>query len=67
MLNWENFVIQQEKMQKLREDIMSLSSKAEAKLTLMDTKNQSLRENVKFFDKICFIVSTCQTTKGSRG
>ena len=46
MLNWENFVIQQEKMQKLREDIMDLSSGAEAKLNLVDSKNQSLRESV---------------------
>ena len=46
MLNWENFVIQQEKMQKLREDIMDLSSGAEAKLNIVDSKNQSLRESV---------------------
>ena len=33
MLNWENFVIQQEKMQKLREDILVISKQSTSKLT----------------------------------
>ena len=32
MLNWENFIIQQEKMQKLREDILTVSDQSEDKL-----------------------------------
>lgn len=36
MLNWENFVIQQEKMQKIREDIKELLTKIEAKLGVVE-------------------------------
>ena len=36
MLNWENFVIQQEKMQKIREDIKELLAKVEAKLGVVE-------------------------------
>ena len=43
MLNWENFVIQQEKMKRLREDITELLSKAEAKLFVVEVKNQELK------------------------
>ena len=43
MLNWENFVIQQEKMKRLREDITELLSKAEAKLSVVEVKNQELK------------------------
>ena len=46
MLNWENFVIQQEKMQKLREDIMESFEKSESKLKIVDAKNKSLKESI---------------------
>ena len=56
MLNWENFVIQQEKMKRLREDITELLSKAEAKLSVIGMKNQELKQSVQFLNQVCHIV-----------
>ena len=49
MLNWENFVIQQEKMEKLRQDIRYLASQAENKLSSFMTRIRNLKATVRFF------------------
>lgn len=49
MLNWENFIIQQEKMQKLREDIQSLNSQSEVKLSAYQKRIGALQGTVRFF------------------
>ena len=43
MLNWENFVIQQEKMQKLREDIFQIANASESKLRKATMKSLEMK------------------------
>jgi len=57
MLNWENFVIQQEKMEKLRTDIKTLVSQAQAKLNSFEERLRYLRAAVRFFSQTCHLVS----------
>ena len=49
MLNWENFIIQQEKMQKLREDILSISNQSSTKLDLYAERIKKVESTVHFF------------------
>ena len=56
MLNWENFVIQQEKMEKLRIDIRQLHDQTASKLDLFDSRIGNLKATLRFFSQICQIV-----------
>ena len=58
MLNWENFIIQQEKMQKLREDILSLQVQSNGKLSAYQERISKVESTVKFFAQTCQLVSS---------
>ena len=49
MLNWENFIIQQEKMQKLREEILTLSNQSDMKLSSYRERIGKIESTVKYF------------------
>ena len=53
MLNWENFIIQQEKMQKLREDILTVSDQSEDKLKQYKERVNNMQATVRFFSQTC--------------
>lgn len=67
MLNWENYVIQQEKMQKLREEISTLLLQSKIKLTSYHDRIGNLRSAVRFFTQTCKIVSSAFLQVGSAG
>jgi hypothetical protein len=56
MLKWENFVIQHEKMKKLREDIQELFKIQNSKITEIQSRQKHLREVIGFFGHICHIL-----------
>lgn len=60
MLKWENFVIQHEKMQKLREDIQDSFKSIEIKLESIKEKLVEIKELQEFFNKITSIVEKYQ-------
>lgn len=49
MLKWENFVIQHEKMQKLREDIQESLKQQNNKIADVISKDKELKELIIFF------------------
>ena len=59
MLKWENFVIQHEKMQKLREDIAEGFKTGQNKLSVMSNKHRQLKEKFTFFSKVLHIIDLC--------
>lgn len=61
MLNWENFVIQQEKMQKLRDEIIRLTDQSVAKLDIYRARIESLKQTVIYFSKTCEIVGAANS------
>ena len=58
MLNWENFVIQQEKMEKLRFEIRQLHTQSGSKLTHFEERISNLRATLRFFQHTCELVSS---------
>jgi hypothetical protein len=56
MLKWENFVIQHEKMKKLREDIQESFKTQGAKITEIQSRQKQLREVIAYFTQICHIL-----------
>mmetsp|Transcript_3366 Transcript_3366/g.2323 ORF Transcript_3366/g.2323 Transcript_3366/m.2323 type:complete len:118 (-) Transcript_3366:147-500(-) len=60
MLLWENFVIQQEKMMKLREDIEESFSVNSKKLDVIVLKNTSLQTLINHLSRVAKIAQTCQ-------
>jgi hypothetical protein len=61
MLEWENYVIQQEKMQKLRENVIAITSTSTTKLRQASLKSSSMKSINRFFQQTCFIMESCQT------
>ena len=57
MLKWENFVIQQEKMQKLRQEIFVIASQSGVKLTTFQSKIGGLNDTIAYFSRTCELVS----------
>ncbi|CDW80328.1 UNKNOWN [Stylonychia lemnae] len=60
MLKWENFVIQHEKMQKLREDIQESFKQQNIKIGEVKSRDQSLKELIIFFQRICLVIENTQ-------
>jgi len=58
MLNWENFVIQQEKMQKLRDEITTLLASSVHKMETYQERIDNLQKTVHFFSQTCTIVGS---------
>lgn len=61
MLKWENFVIQHEKMKKLREDIRDSFKSQSAKIEEIKTKQKQLSGITTHFSRICQILEQCQS------
>jgi hypothetical protein len=61
MLKWENYVIQQEKMKKLREDIDEAARAQALKIKEIQLKHRQLVATLAHFHKICQILEDCQS------
>lgn len=59
MLKWENFVIQQEKMKMLWEDIKSILSLNLLKLETIDCKHREVSALIVWFEKLSHIMELC--------
>jgi len=55
MLKWENYVIQHEKMKKLREDIQDTFKISHDKMAVINNKLKDLKETLVYFNHICRI------------
>eukprot|EP00347_Sterkiella_histriomuscorum_P020841 403336261 len=67
MLKWENFVIQHEKMQKLREDKAEQDKTQKLKIEDIQDQEVKLKAMITYFNKICSIIEStcCQVNDGS--
>jgi hypothetical protein len=56
MLKWENYLILQEKMKKLREDISEAFNSNTDKMAEIDNKQNQLKEILSYYQRLCQII-----------